>query len=305
MIKKKINNKSIERKALAVSTIVNFITAIAGIIIYIITGLNALLLDSVFSAIGCASTLAGFYITKNSHRKTKNFPNSMYFLEPLFGILKSIATLMLLIIASLESATVAYAYFFKNQGSPITIGPAFPYAIITGTMCLLLAYYNHKKNKSINNLSTMLQAEIKANFVDGIISYGIGLTLLMLYFIAIDGKLGFLHYTGDFFITIMLVAISFKEPLMVLIHSFKEFAYSTVQDQEIKASIISVFKAELPNHLENLDITIYKQGMQINVRVFIIGIDNTDTIEELALEKANLLNHLRKEFEQISLEFTF
>ena len=72
-----------------------------------------------------------------------------------------------------------------------------------------------------------------------------------------------------------------------------------------KASIISVFKAELPNHLENLDITIYKQGMQINVRVFIIGIDNTDTIEELALEKANLLNHLRKEFEQISLEFTF
>ncbi|AEF25757.1 cation efflux family protein [Streptococcus parauberis KCTC 11537] len=151
----------------------------------------------------------------------------------------------------------------------------------------------------------MLQAEIKANFVDGIISYGIGLTLLMLYFIAIDGKLGFLHYTGDFFITIMLVAISFKEPLMVLIHSFKEFAYSTVQDQEIKASIISVFKAELPNHLENLDITIYKQGMQINVRVFIIGIDNTDTIEELALEKANLLNHLRKEFEQISLEFTF
>nr|WP_323754995.1 cation transporter [Streptococcus parauberis] len=108
-----MNNKSIERKALAVSTIVNFITAIAGIIIYIITGLNALLLDSVFSAIGCASTLAGFYITKNSHRKTKNFPNGMYFLEPLFGILKSIATLMLLIIASLESATVAYAYFLK------------------------------------------------------------------------------------------------------------------------------------------------------------------------------------------------
>jgi len=281
------------------------VNAIAGIMVYVITGLNALLLDSVFSVIGFLSSIVAFYIARISHKKTEQFPNGMYFLEPLFGVLKSIATIMLLIIAFLESSAVAYAYFVNGKGEPIVTGPALPYTIITGLLCFALAYYNLRQNKRIHQMSTMLKAESKANIIDGLISIGIGITVFLLTFVSIDGKLGFLHYTGDFFITVTLVLLSFKEPVDVLINSFKEFAFSTVQNEDIKAKVMEVFKENLHDYKDDLDVFIYKQGMHINVRVFVINIENTNTIEELAKEKANLLNHLRKTFEQISLEFTF
>ncbi|MGT2888411.1 cation transporter [Streptococcus didelphis] len=264
-----MNYRRIEHRSLVVSTIVNFINTLDGIVIYIITGLNSLLLDSIFSVIGFIASIAAVYIAKNSHKKTEKFPNGMYFLEPLFGVLKSIATLMLLIIAFLESSSVAYAYFTKGEGDPI------------------------------------IKAESKANLIDGLISIGIGATVLMLTFVNINSNLGFLHYTGDFFITVVLVILSIKEPIDILVHSFKEFAYSTVQNQDIKDRVMQVFRENLHEYKHDLDVFIHKQGIHINVRVFVIDIENTDTIEELAEEKANLLNLLRKEFEQISLEFTF
>ncbi|CAM2931266.1 Co/Zn/Cd cation transporter [Streptococcus acidominimus] len=84
-----MNQKRVERQSLIVSSIGNFIIGLAGLVVYIITDLNALLLDGVFSLIAFVSTLSAVFISKNSHRKTETFPNGMYFLEPLYGILSS------------------------------------------------------------------------------------------------------------------------------------------------------------------------------------------------------------------------
>lgn len=106
---------------------------------------------------------------------------------------------MLLLIALLESGAVAYSYFTYGEGELIHTGPVLPYTILTGMLCFALSYYNYRKNKAINNLSTILHAESKANLVDGLISIGIGITVFLLNFISQDGHLGFFHYTGDFF----------------------------------------------------------------------------------------------------------
>ena len=65
-----MNHKKIERKSLIVSSIVNGLSGTAGLAVYIMTGLNALLLDGVFSLIAFVSSMVAFYISKNSHRKT-------------------------------------------------------------------------------------------------------------------------------------------------------------------------------------------------------------------------------------------
>lgn len=87
-----MNHKKIERKSLIVSSIVNGLSGTAGLAVYIMTGLNALLLDGVFSLIAFVSSMVAFYISKNSHRKTTTFPQGLYFLEPLYAIMKSLAT---------------------------------------------------------------------------------------------------------------------------------------------------------------------------------------------------------------------
>ena len=53
-----MNRKYIERQSLLVSVFVNFLIGMAGLLVYIVTNLNALLLDGVFSLIAFVSSLA-------------------------------------------------------------------------------------------------------------------------------------------------------------------------------------------------------------------------------------------------------
>lgn len=300
-----MNQKLIEKRSLLVSTVMNFIIGLAGVVVYIITDLNFLLLDSVFSVIAFLSCLAALFISKHSHKKTSNFPQGLYFLEPLYGLLKSIATLMLLIITLLETGAEAYAYFFYREGYPMETGPVLPYTIIMGILCFGLHLYNKRQNEKIGNTSTMIEAESRGNLVDGLISIGIGAAMIVLLFVNRDGKLGFLHYTGDFFITAILVAVSIKEPLSSLINSFREFARSVVQDKTIEDYVTAVFETKLPAHQDKFDILVFKQGMHIQVKVHISPAENPHFVEYLAEKKAALLMELRKEFEYIQLEFSF
>lgn len=67
-----MNHKAIERKSLTISSIVNGLSGLAGVAVYIMTDLNALLLDGVFSLIAFVSSLVAVYISKNSHKKNRN-----------------------------------------------------------------------------------------------------------------------------------------------------------------------------------------------------------------------------------------
>lgn len=300
-----MNQKAIERQSLLVSTGMNAIIALSGLVVYVITDLNFLLLDSVFSVIAFLSCLAALLISKHSHRQTDRFPLGLTFLEPLYGLLKSIATLMLLIITLLETGAEAYAYFFHGEGYPMETGPVLPYTLTMVVLCLGLAAYNKRQNQKIGGLSTMIEAESRSNLVDGLISAGIAGAILFLYVIDLDGKLSFLHYTGDFFITAILVAVSIKEPWTTLTSSFGELVRSTTQDQAIRQQVLAVFDRNLPAHKEELDILIFKQGMHLFVKAHISSAESPEFIELLAEQKAELLRELRQEFDFIQLEFSF
>ncbi|MGV3010091.1 cation transporter [Streptococcus thoraltensis] len=300
-----MTQKQVERQSLIVSTIGNFIIGLAGLIIYIVTDLNALLLDGVFSLIAFISTLAAVFISINSHRKTATFPNGMYFLEPLYGILKSIATLMLLIITLLETSAAAYAYFSQGKGSLIETNLVLPYTITMVILCFSLGFYNRQKNHQINNLSTIIAAESKGNFIDGLISAGVGISILLLKIIPIESSLGFLHYTADFFITLILVIFSYKEPLAVLTDSFKEFTQSPTRNKQIVPLIHDIFQTHFNKHYHDLDIFIYKQGTHISIRVHILDPTDLDLISHSVNLKPFLLEDLRDSFEFVTVEFAF
>lgn len=300
-----MTQKQVERQSLIVSTIGNFIIGLAGLIIYIVTDLNALLLDGVFSLIAFISTLAAVFISINSHRKTATFPNGMYFLEPLYGILKSIATLMLLIITLLETSAAAYAYFSHGKGSVIETNLVLPYTITMVILCFSLGFYNRQKNHQINNLSTIIAAESKGNFIDGLISAGVGISILLLKIIPIESSLGFLHYTADFFITLILVIFSYKEPLAVLTDSFKEFTQSPTRNKQIVPLIHDIFQTHFNKHYHDLDIFIYKQGTHISIRVHILDPTDLDLISHSVNLKPFLLEDLRDSFEFVTVEFAF
>lgn len=295
-----MNQKKIERNALIVSAVVNFLMAVAGIVVYALTGMQALFLDGFFSFFSFLSNIMAIVFSKISKKKSKKYPTGMFFLEPLYGIIKSVLVLFLLVYSTVETSVVAYDYFANGVGTVLNISPILPYSIIMVVMCVGLAIFNKVQNKKINKVSTMLTAESKSNIVDGIISAGVGILILVLYFIDINGPLGFFHYTGDFFITIILVAISLKEPIQVFFYSLREISGATVKDKEIRKTVGTIVgqwlkEEELDNKFE-----VYKIGMHIRVVILIEEITDTDVLERL---KKEAITEIKKHFQSVSIEF--
>lgn len=295
-----MSQKKIELQSLIVSSIVNFIMAVAGIAVFVITNLQALFLDGVFSLIAFISTIMAIVFSQTSKKKNKSYPTGMFFLEPLYGIIKAILMFVLLATSLFESGTTAFVYFNTGVGSTIYFDPILPYTIIMVVMSFGLSYFNKKQNERINKSSIMLTAESKSNMVDGIISGGVGILILLLSFININGKLGFLHYTGDFFITLILVAVSIKQPIVLFGASIREISGATVKDKEIKSTVRKIVAKEIRE--EDLDnkFEVYKIGMHIKVVILLNDNVEKETLQRL---KTETIKEIKESFDSVSVEF--
>ena len=292
--------KQIEKRALIVSSVVNFIMAVAGILVFCLTGLQALFLDGFFSFIAFLSNIMALVFAKTSSKKNKSYPTGMHFLEPLYGIIKAILVLFLLVFSLSETIGTAYDYFALGVGETININPVLPYSILMVILSFSLSYFNKKQNQKINNASTMLLAESKSNFVDGVISAGVGLLIALLFFVDINGSLGFLHYTGDFFITLLLVIISIKAPISLFSLSLRELSGATVKDETIKKTIREIVRKEIKE--ENLDnrFEVYKVGTHIKVIIILNDIVDTDILSRL---KSDTIKEIKEKFDNVSVEY--
>lgn len=295
-----MNQKKIELQSLIVSSVVNFIMAVAGIVVFAITNLQALFLDGVFSLIAFVSTIMAIVFSQTSKKKNKSYPTGMFFLEPLYGIIKAILMFVLLATSLFESGATAVNYLNTGVGEAIYFDPILPYTIIMVIMCFGLSYFNKKQNERINKSSIMLTAESKSNMVDGIISGGVGILILLLSFIDINGKLGFLHYTGDFFITLILVAVSIKQPIVLFGASLREISGATVKDKEIKSKVRKIVAKEIRE--EDLDnkFEVYKIGMHIKVVILLNDNVEKETLQRL---KTETIKEIKESFDSVSVEF--
>lgn len=296
--------KEIERKSLIVSSLLNFIIAGAGIWVFAVTHIQALFLDSFFSLIAFVSTVLAILISKVSKKRTASFPDGLYFLEPLYAILKSLLTFSLLVISVVGTAIPTYEYFVYGTGNQMNIGPVLPYIVSMVVLCFALGFYNMRQNKKINNISTILAAESKSNIIDGLQSLGIGVAVVFLYFIDVNGTLGFLHYTGDFFITVTLVLFSLKEPIKLLISAFKEFSGGTTSDESIRNNINTIVDKYLDNITEKKKCEIFKIGMHIKIRISLPNKISQNIVEELDKARQKIIEELKMTYNSLELSFS-
>ena len=295
-----MEQKSIEKRSLIVSTVVNFIMAFAGVAMFIVTKMQAMFLDGFFSLIAACSTILALVFSKTSKKKNAAFPTGMFFLDPLYGIIKSILMMTLLIVSMYESGSSAYVYYKTGVGETINFKLILPYAILMVVMCFSLSYFNKRQNKKIKNASIMLTAESKSNFVDGVISGGIGLLVFILLFININGRFGFFHYYGDFIITSILVLVFVKEPIQLFIMSVREISGATVKDKEIKKLVRKIVLEELKS--EDLDnkFEVYKVGMHIKI---VILLEDDFDLQVLAQIKEEALKEIKMHFDSVAIEY--
>lgn len=300
-----MNQKQIEKKSLIVSSIVNFIITGAGFWVFTATHIQALFLDFFFSFIAFVSSILAVVISKVSKKRTRSYPHGIFFLEPLYAILKSLITLSLLSISVVQTSATASEYFIYGIGNPMNIGPVLPYTISMVILCFGLGIFNKMQNKKINNISTILTAESKSNFIDGLQSMGVGVAIVFLQLIDINSSLKFLHYTGDFFITVVLVLISLKQPIKVLFISFKELSGGTTDDKEVENNINKVITANFTGVTEKIRSDVFKVGMHIKVCISLPGEVNQDTLQEFVRARQKTFEELGKIYDSLEVDLVF
>ena len=288
-----MQHKQIERKALGVGIVINILMVIAGAIVFFMTGLKAMFLDTTFTVISVVSGLVATYLSSRTVRTTERFPNGMFALEPIYAICKAIFTLSLLVFSFLDVAQVAWDYFVLGVGERATFGPVVIYQILTVATCFGLLMYYRRQNARIGDSSMMLRAEAQSTLVDGMISFGIGLAAVVLVLLPAGGPLDFLHYTGDFFITTVIVILAVKEPVEVLRDAFVELVGGVHDDDETNTFVEQAAQRHLPANTEYEKTMIFKTGMNYTVDVYLAGTGESIDVADLVECKRSLERELK------------
>lgn len=287
-----MNQKQIENRALIVTIFFNAIIAASGIFVYFLTDLQTLFLDGFFSLIALVSTVMAIIISKVSKRKTKYYPHGLYFLEPLYAVFKSVLMIVLMVVALVTASQVAYDYFAYGKGEVMNTAPLPAYAVLMAVLCLGLGLFNRSQYLKTNKTSTILRAEYQTNIIDGLQSVVIGIAIVLLKFVPVDSALGFLHYTGDFFIALLVIIASIKEPVLLFFDAFRELTGGVTKDKKI----ISVVKEA--TNLEENQFEVYKVGMKIRVCIPAISVEQKD-LEK----KQKMLVILQETYECSEIEY--
>ena len=300
-----MQHKQIERKALGVGIIINILMVVAGAIVFFMTGLKAMFLDTTFTVISVVSGLVATYLSSRTVRTTERFPNGMFALEPIYAICKAIFTLSLLVFSFLDVAQVALDYFVLGVGERASFGPVVIYQILTVATCFGLLMYYRRQNARIGDSSMMLRAEAQSTLVDGMISFGIGLAAVVLVLLPAGGPLDFLHYTGDFFITTVIVILAVKEPVEVLRDAFVELVGGVHDDDETNTFVEQAAQRHLPANTEYEKTMIFKTGMNYTVDVYLAGTGESIDVADLVECKRSLERELKHRLHIVDVDLVF
>lgn len=297
--------KQLEQRALAVGIVCNAVMGTAGMAVYFITGLRAIFLDGVFTLIALVSGFVALLVSKRSARTTDRFPAGFFALEPLYALTKAVFTLALLVFSALSVTQSAWEYWRYGWGEPLEFGPVVWYELVMVAICVGLVLFYRHENARIRKASTILAAEARTTLVDGIVSGGIGVAALALTLVPLDSPIGWLNYTGDFFITIALVAISVREPIGVMRDAFIELVGGLVIDERTTDFIDTTARVHLPGGTRLNHTHVFKKGMSFTVDVYLDCEDDLIDITHLMSQKKRMEGALSRRFPIIDVNFIF
>ncbi len=294
----------VETKALLIGFFINLIMGLAGWYIFLKTDIDALFLDGNFSLISAIGCIVAIFISKYSHKRTERFPDGMYFLEPLYSTIMGLLSLILIVIASKSAVIKLYNYLFLNQGTMLEMGGIFHYSVLMTVLCLAMAFTFWRLNKTIGNRSTILDIEGKTAFVDGFISLGLGVAILLITLLPKQGNTLFVYYVGDALITIVMIIFMINIPIKALKESFIELVFGVIKPNAMKQEIETIIhdSKRFDNILIN-DIHIYKTGKNILVLITICFTDDGEPIKHALDFKQEVFDKIQEKY-KVDLEMT-
>lgn len=294
----------IENRALLIGAAANLFMAVLAWVTFYNSNSEAILLDGNYSFIMFLGVMVAMKIVAVKDQRTKMFPLGKFFYESLYGFIKGLMILGVLLMSVVTAvARIAMYFFGSSENIPILVPePILYYALTCAVICYGVSLFYRQQNRSIGNRSILLKTEQKATFVDGTLSLGIGVGVFFLSRGGTGVGSSFVPYLADSFFVLILASILINEPLTIIRESVIELAGGTLQDQEKRQLFETTIYSNMPETLKIEDIFISKNGSQYILLIYISTDETCYLRKDITETKDKITDILAKDHPYLSLE---
>ncbi len=293
-----------EKFALITGAIGNIIMAFIAWITFYYSNSEAILLDGNYSFIMFIGIIIALKLATIRAIKTETFPFGQFFYESLYGFIKGLMILGVILIAVVTAIIriIFYIYGLTDNIPQLNPEPIIYYAISVGIICFALSLNYKIQNKKLNDSSIILKTEQKASFIDGILSFGIALGVIMLVIFSGNDKNSFVPFLADSMFVLILSIMLIKEPIKIIKESIIELASGTLQNKNTKKYFEDVIEKNKSKNLKIKDKILSKNGSKYTIILYIESEDGNYKFKDMKNMKNNIEKEIKKYYEYIVVD---
>ncbi len=214
--------RKIEKQSLIVGCFANLIMAAAGWAAFYFSDSEVMLLDGNFSFVlfltGLFALVLNYFKSREANRD---------YLDHVYCLFKSILIFTVLLLALITSLDNIIYYLEECCAKPIETEIISYYVALVVSICFSLAVFYKYQNKRIGYSSDVLKTESTASMIDGLISSGAGLAIIVIGLIDSSSPFAFMMYIGDSIAILILASFMIKTPFTMIVESYSKVFVKT------------------------------------------------------------------------------
>ncbi len=286
-----------EGKILKLSVLLSTLFTMSEIIMAFISNSKALLMDSIFAIADVIIILIISFLLPLIYKPvTEKRPYGYSQIESIFIIIKGISVAIIAAFLIKDNIEV-----LATGGSELDCALLMFYQIIE--VILFIGVYSYLKKKAKKVDTPVIESDLVGWKIDT--AQGMGMFVsFFLQFILKYTNLSFIVPYIDSTVAILISILMIKEPIEMVIDAFKSlvlFAPEKETMEEIK-EIVSRKIKKYPYEVTFYDIV--RTGRKIWIELYIKSDDMNINLKELKKAKKDVESSLKKEFDEIYVEFT-
>ena len=249
-----IDREKSEKRGLLVSVFGSLIVGCAGVVFWILTGAEAIMLDGVFNLTYFVTGLFALKVARLMLQgENDDFPVGYAYFEPLINGGKGILMLAVTVVALISAAVALF-----SGGRPIALGLAVVYGIFATLVCWVVALVI--RGFARRSGSPLVQADAANWIVNAAISSAVLVTLLVVFMIR-NSSLSFLvPYVDPLLVLIVTGSIALGVPIRMSWNALMELLNRT-PSQAVLAEARGIIEAAVSDlEVRRLTVRVLQPG---------------------------------------------
>jgi len=254
------DNALSEQHSLALGLWVSLAIAVLGLVSYVLSGSEAVLLDGLYAGVMAVTSLVAARVGANVVRPPdRGWPFGYEGQEAVYVLLRSLLLLGILSFAGLNAARDLLAWWQGDSPEAIATGPVGWYGLLGGLSCGALAWAQHRSWVSGGRCSELLRTESRAALLDTAITGGTGAVLVAAPLLN-STALAPLVPVADALLVLVLSLVVAGEPLHRFRLALRETAGAACEPELIQTTRCGVQTLVEAATAQLLDLSVVKLG---------------------------------------------